>query len=169
MITSFRNSPSLRQWRSSLVTVMPPLAGGGGYTINLEDSHHEHGYTGAVTKTFHFTPSRRQSLTWRLVPRRWAGGRSCPRLHLRSKCRSAAGWPSACVPAWWPGSSGRPAWPCWPGGRGWFWAGFVLASPAEGRRKIKPYIKSRSVKSYTPRLCNIIFFFTNSSKFSHQK
>lgn len=39
MITSLRNSPSLRQCRSSLVTEMPPLAGGGGYTINLEDDN----------------------------------------------------------------------------------------------------------------------------------
>lgn len=43
MITSLRNSPSLRQWRSSFVTEMPPLAGGGGYTINLETKSEERG------------------------------------------------------------------------------------------------------------------------------
>lgn len=37
-MTSLRNSPSLRQWRSSFVTDIPPLAGGGGYTMSLRDN-----------------------------------------------------------------------------------------------------------------------------------
>ena len=36
MITSLRNSPSLRQNRSSLVTVIPPVAGAGGNVNNLQ-------------------------------------------------------------------------------------------------------------------------------------
>ena len=35
MITSFRNSPSFRQNKSSLVTEIPPVAGGGGYVKSL--------------------------------------------------------------------------------------------------------------------------------------
>lgn len=30
------------------MTDMPPLAGGGGYTINLEDKHQQHRHTGAA-------------------------------------------------------------------------------------------------------------------------
>ena len=36
MITSLRNSPSFRQNRSSLVTVIPPVAGAGGNVNNLQ-------------------------------------------------------------------------------------------------------------------------------------
>ena len=36
MMTSFRNSPSFRQNKSSLVTVMPPVAGAGGNVNNLQ-------------------------------------------------------------------------------------------------------------------------------------
>ena len=42
MMTSLRNSPSLRQYRSSLVTVIPPSAGGGGYVNNLQAHTHTH-------------------------------------------------------------------------------------------------------------------------------
>ena len=75
--------------------------------------------------------STEESPTWWLVPRTWAGGRSCPRRHLQSRCWSAAGSPSVCVRAWWPG---WPELPWWPGRRGWFWEGFVSASPAERDR-----------------------------------
>lgn len=36
MMTSLRKTPLSRQAKSSLVTVMRPLQGGGGYWINLE-------------------------------------------------------------------------------------------------------------------------------------
>lgn len=45
-------------------------------------------------------------------------------------------------------------------GRGLYWLHLQ-----RGRQKIKTYIKSCSIKSYTP----ILYIFTNSSKVSHQK
>lgn len=36
MITSLRNSPLFKHSRSSVLTVIPPLDGGGGYRINLK-------------------------------------------------------------------------------------------------------------------------------------
>ena len=38
MMTSLRNSPSLRHHSSSLVTVIPPVAGGGGYVKYLHET-----------------------------------------------------------------------------------------------------------------------------------
>ena len=38
MMTSFKNSPSFKQNRSSLVTEIPPVAGAGGYVNNLQAS-----------------------------------------------------------------------------------------------------------------------------------
>jgi hypothetical protein len=37
-MTSLRNCPSVRQKRSSFVMVIPPVAGGGGYVINLKEN-----------------------------------------------------------------------------------------------------------------------------------
>ena len=42
MITSLRNSPSLRQKRSSLVMEIPPVAGGAGYVSNLRQQKKQH-------------------------------------------------------------------------------------------------------------------------------
>jgi len=38
MMTSLRNSPSLRQKRSSVVIDIPPADGGGGYVARLKNS-----------------------------------------------------------------------------------------------------------------------------------